>query len=353
MTQIAEHTYTPWKELNGEPNIMVDGAAKDGTLITLSHWPKSGTPENLKDDSSTDIVFKYLDTPTMHVPTTMVTGDHFDEDATLGIFVLLDPEFAQNYREVICDAATAGDFSTYRDRWAARIAFTILAFGDPSVSPLDKAIFAKDYDDMCGDLFREILPRIKPMIEHPNAFEELWRPEEMFLSRTDKALADGAITLQEFPDVSLCVVRVSEDLRTDADQARARRSDQPYHPMAINNATECDRILTITGNRYSLSYRYESWVQFISAPPMPRADLNPLADRLSEQEAGDNAWTFTGVEQISPLLSLKDSEGNEMDSTISPDVFINEVVDFLEGAGDAWDPYDHPGDEPGMLQLPH
>nr|MBC8242096.1 hypothetical protein [Alphaproteobacteria bacterium] len=284
MTLPLACTYIPWTELHGTPNIMVDGAAKDGTLITLSHWPKSGTPENLKADSSTDIVFDYLNAPTMHVPTTIVTGDHFDEDASLGIFALLEPEFALEYRDIICGAANAGDFATYHDRWAARIAFTILALGDPSISPLDKEIFHKGYDAMCADLFREVLPRIKPMIEHPGAFQELWQPEDAFLTRSEKALASSGLVLQEYPDVSLCVATVAEDLRSDADRARARRGDLPYHPMAVHNATECDRILTVMGNSYVLTYRYESWVQFVSAPPMPRVDLHPLAADLNNSE---------------------------------------------------------------------
>lgn len=353
MTLPPACTYTPWKELNAAPNIMVDGAAKDGTLITLSHWPKSGTPENLKDDSSTDIVFKYLDAPTMHVPSTTVTGDHFDEDATMGIFTLLDPAFAQDHRDLIRDVAMAGDFSTCQDRTAARIAFAILAFGDPSVSPLDKEIFGKGYDDMCADLFREILPRVRPMIEHPDAFEELWKPEDDFLARSDEALTNGAITMQEYPDVSLCVIRVSEDLRTDADRARARRNDLPCHPMTINNNTECDRILIMEGANYILTYRYESWVQYISAPPMPRVDLSPLADSLSDNEPDGHTWAFSGVAEISPVLQVQDSDGNPVESAIPADDLIDRVVDFLEGAEEAWDPYDRPGEAPGMLALPH
>ena len=353
MTLPASCSFAPWPELNTAPNIMVDGAAKDGTLITLSHWPKSGTPENLKADSSTDIVFEYLNSPTMHVPTTTVTGDHFDEDASLGIFALLEPEFALEYRDIICGAANAGDFSTYHDRWAARIAFTILALGDPSVSPLDKEIFDKGYDDMCGDLFREVLPRIKPVIEHPGAYQELWQPEDAFLSRTEQAMTNGEVTLQEYPDISLCVVNVTEDLRTDADRARARRGDLPYHPMAVFNATECDRILTMLEGSHVLTYRYESWVQYISAPPMPRADLHPLAADLTGNEPDGSTWMFDGVEGITPSLRLKDTSGHEVDSAIPSDQFVSRIVTFLEGADAAWDPYDHPGEKPGMLQLPH
>jgi len=353
MPQYPSYTYAPWSQLHATLNIMVDGAAKNSTLITLSHWPKSGTPENLKADSSTDIVFEYLNAPTMHVPAEIVTGDHFDEDASLGIFALLEPEFALENRIIICGAATAGDFATYSDRWAARIAFTILALGDPSVSPLDKTIFSQGYDEMCADLFREILPRIKPMIEHPGAFQELWQPEDSFLTKSERALANGGLILQEFPDVSLCIVSVAEDLRTDADRARARRGDTPYHPMAVHNATECDRILTVTGNTYALTYRYESWVQYISAPPMPRADLSPLATSLTAHEPDGLAWTFDGVDAIAPALRLKNTDGAEVASAISPNEMIDRTVAFLEGADAAWDPYDHPGEEPPVLLLPH
>ena len=44
--------FVPYHELNDStPNIIVDGAAGPGTVLTLSHWPKSGTPEALKRDT--------------------------------------------------------------------------------------------------------------------------------------------------------------------------------------------------------------------------------------------------------------------------------------------------------------
>src|SRR5262249_46393667 len=35
------------------PNIIVDGAANSHTVLTLSHWPKSGSPTELRADTST------------------------------------------------------------------------------------------------------------------------------------------------------------------------------------------------------------------------------------------------------------------------------------------------------------
>ena len=117
--------FIPYEQLDARPNIIVDGAACEGTLLTLSHWPHSRTPAELLRDTSTEIAFAYLDSPRHHVKATAVSNNHFDEDGLIGIFTLLHPELAQAHRELLIDAATAGDFSVYRSRDAARIAFTI------------------------------------------------------------------------------------------------------------------------------------------------------------------------------------------------------------------------------------
>jgi hypothetical protein len=36
--------FVPYEALGESPNIIVDGAPNDFTVLTLSHWPKSGTP---------------------------------------------------------------------------------------------------------------------------------------------------------------------------------------------------------------------------------------------------------------------------------------------------------------------
>ncbi len=349
--------YMPCTEINEglgiRPNIMIDGAARAGTVLALSHWPKSGTPDALKADTSTEIVFEYIDQPGMHEDVALITGDHFDEDASLGIFTLLEPDFASAHRALICDAARAGDFATYEDRRAARIAFSIQALGDPAYSPLANAIFEQDYNAMCADLFKEILPRLRPIIEHTEAFEELWQGEDDFLKRSEQALADGSLRIEEHPDISFAVVTVDTDLRNNGDRARARRGGLPYHPMAVHNATNCNRLLNVIGQRYVFGYRYESWVQYISSPPPERIDLHPLAANLSELEPGDATWTFDGVEAITPAMRLS----KEDESAMEVADIVNRIVAFLENGDPAWDPYDRPEDKlantSGMLALPH
>ena len=89
---------------SSEPNVIVDGMANDRTLITLSHWRRSGTPADLMADTSTAIVFNYLDRPDLHVPADVVSNNHFDEDGLVGIYALL--EGAASRRGLLIESPT-------------------------------------------------------------------------------------------------------------------------------------------------------------------------------------------------------------------------------------------------------
>lgn len=51
MQNKTSRRFVPYKDLMGLPNIVVDGSGNSETLITLSHWPKSGSPHALKADT--------------------------------------------------------------------------------------------------------------------------------------------------------------------------------------------------------------------------------------------------------------------------------------------------------------
>src|SRR5215831_3044469 len=110
--------YVPYDKLGDRPNVIVDGAANANTEITLSHWPNNGTPQSLKDDLSTQIVFHYLDRPEVWARAEVVSNNHFDQDGLAGIYSLLNPSLAQKQRDLIIDIAAAGDFGTFRTREA-------------------------------------------------------------------------------------------------------------------------------------------------------------------------------------------------------------------------------------------
>lgn len=329
-TSLSPH-FVAYEGLGQTPNIVVDGSGTPATEITLSHWPKSGTPHALKADTSTEIVFNYLAAPRFHVAAAAVSNNHFDEDGLAGIYALIEPDVATAARDLVIDVAHAGDFATYRYRQAARVAFTISAFADPERSPLDRTIFDLPYAEQCAALYSELLPRFGEMVAQTDRFEDYWAAEDQALTESEDALRRGEVTIEERPDVDLAIVRLSESRGSLSISVEAA-----CHPMAIHNATRCNRILVQQGRRYVFLYRYESWVQLVSRRPMPRVDLTPLADALSADERATAHWEFDGVSAITPRLLLS----GDGESAIPPETFAARVEAFLATAPPAWNPYD-------------
>lgn len=328
--------FVPYEELGDIPNIVVDGSGNDATVITLSHWPKSGTPRALKADTSAEIVFNYLDAPAFHVDAAAVSNNHFDEDGLVGVYSLIEPEAALEMRDLLIDVARAGDFATYRERRAACVAFTVAAFADPSSSPLDEAIFALSYAERSAALYQAMLPRLGEIATDTERFRQYWEAEERVLEESERAIREGRVAIEEIPEIDLAIVTLPEDWDTQAVHRFTQSRDEPCHPMAVHNATRRNCILTQQGRRYGVTYRYESWVQYMTAPPRPRADLTSLAEALSAEEPGGVAWSFDGVDALTPRLALP--AGHE--SATPPEAFKARVMEFLMAAPSAWDPYD-------------
>jgi hypothetical protein len=288
-------------------------------VLTLSHWPGSGTPGPFSDDLSTQIVFNYLD-GSERVAADLVSNNHFDQDGLCGIFALLQPDWAHRRRDLLIDVASAGDFATFRDRNAARIAIAMAAFETNEGSPLARELNGKPYGKQTAILYRELLNELPEMLDQPDRYRPFWEAEDARIDESEKAIASGTVGVTERHDIDLATVVVPEDF-PDADD---NEWSGGVHPMALHNETHRHRILIQRGNRYRLRYRYETWVKFTSHPVTPRVDLGPLAERLSEEEK-TGLWKFEGVDQITPSLYL---EGNG-ESAIPPQRFRTLVEEYL------------------------
>ena len=327
--------FVPYPELDGIPNIVVDGAGHADTVLTLSHWPHSGTPAALKDDLSAQIAFRYLDSPNWHIDAAAVSNNHFDEDGLASVYALADPDCARQRRDLVVEVAAAGDFGTFRSRDAARISMAISAFTDAARSPLDPALFALPYERYAGAMYEAMLPRLQELLDHPERFRELWADEDAHLAASEAGLRDHSVTLEEVPEVDLAVVTVPERWKARQVHRFTQQREQAVHPMAVHNATERFRVLLVEGRRYEVQFRYESWVQYMSRRPRPRVDLAPLAKELTSEETTGH-WTFDGAGAIAPNLHL-DGAG---ESSIAPEKFRTQLEEFLRDAPGAWDPYD-------------
>jgi len=299
--------YVPYDDLDGAPNIIVDGPPTGGTVLTLSHWRGSGSPEQLAADLSTQIAFNYLDRPEMHVDAEAVSNNHFDEDGLCGVYAVLHPDEARQHRDLLIDIASAGDFGTFRARDAARICFALFAYGDPARSPL---ALPEPYEEQCAVLYATLLGLLPDLLAHPERFDELWAEEDATFERDAARLASGAISISEAPDVDLAIVASSDGFP---------------HEFVVNNATQRLRVLEIAGDRYRLRYRYETWVLFVSRPTMPRVPLEDLADDLSARD--EVPWSFPGIDRITPALQP------DGPSVLPPDEVRAAVEEFLRARG--------------------
>jgi Family of unknown function (DUF6687) len=328
--------FVPYEQLDGSSNIIVDGAAGPGTILTLSHWPKSGTPAGLKRDTSAEIVFAYLDSPSFHVPAGIVSNNHFDEDGLIGICALLEPATAGKYRELLLDAASAGDFGVFQRRDAARMAFTISAYADPKTSPLSAELFTRPYPEMAGQLYAELLNLMPRLLTNLDAYRQHWEAEDQKLAVSEELIETGRITIEEKTALDLAIVRLPEDLAAQRVHRFAQTRLAACHPFALHSRTRCTRLLLIQGQRIEVRYRYESWVQLASRRPPPRADLQGFAEELNQKETSGGRWAFEGVERITPRLHLEGSAA----TSLSAGLIQERLERYLSTAPRAWNPYD-------------
>lgn len=316
------------------PNIVVDGSPNESTVLTLTHWPGIAQPAGLAADLSAEMAFAFVRRG-RPVDADVVTNNHFDQDGLVAMFALIEPDVALRHEELLVDVAASGDFATYRHRQSARASMAIATYADPRRSPIAGEL-AGPYEDQCVALYERLLEQLPNLVLRPDDFAELWIDEDRQLAASEEALASGRITIDERPEIDLAIVDVAESEPRRHGHRFAADEDVGVHPMAINNATGCFRILQVHGRRYTFTDRYESWVQYRSRRPLPRVDLRPLADALSSIDTSTD-WTATSPSNL--IAQLESSDESSLDHSI----VLQHLIEHLGSSPPAWHPYDTAG----------
>lgn len=316
--------FLPYQASREVSNVVVDGSPNESTVLTLTHWPGIVQPPGLAADLSAEMAFRYLDAPPAHPPAQAVTNNHFDQDGLVSAFALVHPDSAMDHRELLIDLARAGDFGSYHDRRAARASM--------AVSRIAEGPF-EDYDEFCARCYAEALPLVLPMLLHEARFREHWADEDDELDRSERALAGGTIVLTEHPDLDFAVATASAEWHPARGHRFGGREYLGVHPMALNNATACVRLLLAHEHTYRYTDRYETWVQYASRPLPPRRDLRPLADELTAIEASGAVWTSDPPGELTPTLTHTDESSLDIETVVAA------IARHLRGAPPAWDPY--------------
>ncbi|MBK9970649.1 MAG: hypothetical protein IPP16_07900 [Acidimicrobiaceae bacterium] len=102
--------FVPEHAIAGIPNVVVDGSPNADTVLTLSHWPGSPTPPELRDDLSAQIAFRALSEPERFAGVEAVTNNHFDQDGIV-----------QRVRAVVARTGAASTRVAHRRRSRRRL----------------------------------------------------------------------------------------------------------------------------------------------------------------------------------------------------------------------------------------
>ncbi len=332
--------YLPVTEIGARPHVVVDGAARPGTVGTLSHWPGTPTPRRLWADTSAEIVLRALRRPRLlPADVRLATVDHYDADGMIALGLLVVEGLAERHGPLMATAARAGDFDVIHSRPAALVAFALGALGPGGAAASDdQAVTADGAVDATALSARRALEVLPALADRPAAFEELWGPEAAAYDAACALLHGGVVVIEEDRARDLAVARIEEDAVGDTARGWA---GSIVHRAALHSATTCLRVAQVVGRRYRLHYRYESWVRLGRRRPRPRVDLTPLAAALTEAETDGGQWRFDGAGAITPHLGRVDGGP----STLSPDRWLAEVrsaFDTLDRLPPAWDPYAAP-----------
>lgn len=333
--------YVPYFALGDRPHVIADGSSRRSTVLTLSHWPRSGTPWPLKADLSTEIAFRYLDDPSFAVGdgAAVVSNDHLDVDGFVTVAVLADAAFAQRHRDLLVEVARAGDFATTRDATARRVAFTLGALTDPQRSTLPPAVFEGSRPEQVARLYPALLAELPRIVDDVDAYHPLWADEEESFVRSEAAIDEGAVVISEHPDADLAVVDLDPTLHLEGDHRFCLQGWGPVHPLAVHNRTDALRVLYVAGPRYGLVYRFESWVQLVSRRAAPRVDLTDLALELSAAETGGTRWSWGFPRNPNPPTPWLRADDNAP-STLARADLLERLRRHLTTAAPTVDPYD-------------
>ncbi len=312
--------YVPMDELAGRPHICVDGRTGPEAVLELSHWPGCATPPELGDLTATAIVGRYLDGRPSGPEVDAVSNNHMDLDGLLSAWLLLEgPDTPPARRALATAAAEVGDFGTWTDPAALRVALTLTALAERPSTPLAAvrdALSPTATRDPTGPLHLALLPRVGRVLDDPDRWEHMWRPGWDAIAAQADLLDAGDARISEIPSAHLAVLRSPREL--------TRAAWAPH--------TGCMRLLTVLDDgTMVLEQRYETWVEFAVRPLPPRVDLAPAADALNALEPG-GGWRFEGLVQSTPRLLRQGRDGRPGPSALSPEEVLDVVVPFLERA---------------------
>lgn len=269
------------------PAIGCDGLVP-GASLDLTHWQGNRTPLAFKADTSTEIALKFVAAPeSARWAGAVVVNNHFDTDGALSVWTLLDPEQAQENRELLVAAAEAGDF----DEWP----------GDDRGLWLDaaiRALAASARDD--AEAYATVLPQLLDLLSALDRRRDLWGAEWDQLQAAVRASESGAIQIERRGACGLA-------------RHAPGQSEAPGPLLARRLLPGSLRyLLAFDQGGGTFLYRYErpryAWAETIVRPACLAPEASSLATSLGPDWTSDDLPGLTGLVQTRRPIEIPPDE---------------------------------------------
>lgn len=238
--------------------------------ICFSHHLPNNNHPRYAADTTTEGVLRFLASESLApLESFTITTHHFDADALLPVWALLNPQQALERRELLGRVARCGDFFIYTDDDSARLNFILEAYhqqlreaGARGERLIDEALTRR-----CFEWF---LPRWSEYLAQPAQGDALWR-QPMRELEADLAYLAAPARLTELWDHHTSLIE----------------ADHTLDAHALNSACRNDLLLTwrVDSPARQIDVRPAlGWYDITSMPHRPRYDLAALAETLNQAE---------------------------------------------------------------------
>ena len=323
-------SFIPFHQLNDREAIIVDGAHSSGLI--LSHWKGQNKLEGIADDTSGAVVLNAISENIPGINNELITATHFDIDGLVGVWSLFEPELALQHAAVLKAVARIGDFRELDlSREEDDAALKIVCWIDAEERNRFYVPFGEEYElKACQEKFEWFLPNFAAVVKNPDQFRSVWEKDYLRIKKDYEIIHGSATTVSQKKNIGLTIINTPGPVSY-------------YALFSVTHGT--DMVLSLySQNRYELEYKYTTWVDIVSRPTLPRISMQPLCDRLNALEKSGRSWFCDSVTDTGPVLRIENSnlskaerfahptEREIFSSSIPPEIFEKEVVDFFEAA---------------------
>ncbi|MFQ5597794.1 MAG: DUF6687 family protein [Nitrospiria bacterium] len=308
--------------------ISVDGLVPNS--FHLSHWKGNQTPVPLKADTATEIAFRYISHPdrkSFFPQASIITNNHFDTDGLLSVWTLLNPRKAEPMAGRLISAAEAGDFSIFSSEEGVQINLLIHGLCQARKGPISDIIDAYSGPREAA-YYKGLLPLIPDLFRKKDDYRSFWGPPFEAILHSMDLFEKGVVGVDEYEEEALSVIM---------DESRPAR-------QAIDHYCQGDLILVVEdreknegGFGYELEYRYYSWADTVTRPPIKTIDMVPLAKTLNRLDsAASGHWVFEDYpgRAMTSALKYTDARGGRRLSHLHPEEVIRSVLVHLQSQKD-------------------